>query len=142
MENIDSGVIINLLTVLAIAAAVAGFMAGLLGVGGGIIMVPALYYAFSVLDFDIITRMHLSVGTSLAIIIPTSIISTKTHMEYDAVDFKMVKTFGILIVLGVLVGTFLAVNLKTSALVLFFAIFSCFVAVSYTHLTLPTTPYV
>ena len=85
MENIDSGVIINLLTVLAIAAAVAGFMAGLLGVGGGIIMVPALYYAFSVLDFDIVTRMHLSVGTSLAIIIPTSIISTKTHMEYNAV---------------------------------------------------------
>ena len=46
MENIDINIIINLLTVLAIAAAVAGFMAGLLGVGGGIIMVPALYYAF------------------------------------------------------------------------------------------------
>ena len=43
------------------------------------------------------TRMHLSVGTSLAIIIPTSIISTKTHMEHDAVDFKMVKSFGIFI---------------------------------------------
>ena len=134
MENIDSGVIINLLTVLAIAAAVAGFMAGLLGVGGGIIMVPALYYAFSVLDFDIVTRMHLSVGTSLAIIIPTSIISTKTHMEYDAVDFKMVKTFGILIILGVLAGTFLAVNLKTPALVLFFAIFSCFVGLFFIFL--------
>ena len=134
MENIDSGVIINLLTVLAIAAAVAGFMAGLLGVGGGIIMVPALYYAFSVLDFDIVTRMHLSVGTSLAIIIPTSIISTKTHMEYDAVDFKMVKTFGILIVLGVLAGTFLAVNLKTPALVLFFGIFSCFVGLFFIFL--------
>ena len=123
MENVDTSVIINLLTVLAIAAAVAGFMAGLLGVGGGIIMVPALYYAFSILDFDIVTRMHLSVGTSLAIIVPTSIISTKTHMEYDAVDFKMVKTFGVLIVLGVLFGTFLAVSLKTPALVLFFAVF-------------------
>ena len=134
MENIDISVIINLLTVLAIAAAVAGFMAGLLGVGGGIIMVPALYYAFSVLDFDIVTRMHLSVGTSLAIIVPTSIISTKTHMEYDAVDFKMVKTFGVLIVLGVLFGTFLAVNLKTPALVLFFAIFSSFVGLFFIFL--------
>ena len=124
MENIATSTIINLLTVLAIAATVAGFMAGLLGVGGGIIMVPALYDAFSVLDFDILTRMHLSVGTSLAIIIPTSIISTKTHMEYKAVDFKMVKTFGLLIVFGVLAGTFLAVNMKTPALVLFFAFFS------------------
>ena len=124
MENIDINIIINLLTVLAIAAAVAGFMAGLLGVGGGIIMVPALYYAFSVLEFDILTRMHLSVGTSLAIIIPTSIISTRTHMEYKAVDFKMVKTFGLLIIIGVFAGTFLAVNLKTPALVLFFAFFS------------------
>ena len=124
MEAVNSGELLNLLLVLAAAAAVAGFMAGLLGVGGGIIMVPALYYAFTVLDFDIITRMHLSVGTSLAIIIPTSIISTRTHMEYNAVDFKMVKSFGIFILLGVIAGTFLAVNLKTPALVLFFSIFA------------------
>jgi uncharacterized membrane protein YfcA len=124
MDIINSGELINLLAVLAVAAAIAGFMAGLLGVGGGIIMVPALYYAFTVLDFDIVTRMHLAVGTSLAIIIPTSIISTKTHMEYDAVDFKMVKSFGIFILLGVIAGTFLAVNLKTPALVLFFSIFA------------------
>ena len=124
MDFLNTSELINLLVVLGAAAAVAGFMAGLLGVGGGIIMVPALYYAFTVLDFDIVTRMHLSVGTSLAIIIPTSIISTKTHMEYDAVDFKMVKSFGIFILFGVVGGTFLAVNLKTPALVLFFSIFA------------------
>ena len=122
METLDINEIINLLFVLSIAASVAGFMAGLLGVGGGIIIVPALYYAFTVLDFDIATRMHLSVGTSLAIIIPTSIISTKTHMEYDAVDFKLIKSFGIFILFGVIGGTFLAVNLKTPAFVLFFSI--------------------
>ena len=134
MENLNLNEIINLLSVLAIAAAVAGFMAGLLGVGGGIIMVPALYYAFTVLDFDIITRMHLSVGTSLAIIIPTSIISTKTHMEYDAVDFKMVKSFGLFILAGVIAGTFLAVNMKTPALVLFFSIFAFIVGLFFIFL--------
>jgi len=134
MEIIDLGELINLLFVLGVAAAVAGFLAGLLGVGGGIIMVPALYYAFTVLDFDIVTRMHLSVGTSLAIIIPTSIISTKTHMEYDAVDFKMVKSFGIFILFGVIAGTFLAVNLKTAALVLFFSIFAFIVGLFFIFL--------
>ena len=122
METLDINEIINLLFVLSVAASVAGFMAGLLGVGGGIIIVPALYYAFTVLDFDVATRMHLSVGTSLAIIIPTSIISTKTHMEHNAVDFKLIKSFGIFILFGVICGTFLAVNLKTPAFILFFSI--------------------
>ncbi len=105
MGNLNYGEIINLLAVLGISAAVAGFMAGLLGVGGGIIMVPALYYAFTVLDFDLATRMHLSVGTSLAIIVPTSIISTKTHMEHKSVDFNLIKSFGIFILIGVILGT-------------------------------------
>jgi len=134
VENLNLSEILNLLAVLAVAAAVAGFMAGLLGVGGGIIMVPALYYAFTILDFDILTRMHLSVGTSLAIIIPTSIISTKTHMEYEAIDFKMVKSFGVFILIGVILGTFLAVNLKTSPLILFFSIFAFMVGLFFIFL--------
>ena len=134
IEGIEINQIYNLLIVLAVAATVAGFLAGLLGVGGGIIMVPALYYAFTILDFDILTRMHLAVGTSLAIIIPTSIISTKTHMEYDAVDFKIIKSFGIFILIGVLFGTFLAVNLKTPALVLFFSIFAFMVGLFFIFL--------
>ena len=127
MENLNLTDLINLLAVLAASAAIAGFMAGLLGVGGGIIMVPALYYAFTILDFDITTRMHLAVGTSLAIIIPTSIISTKTHMKHDAVDFNMVKSFGIFILIGVISGTLLAVNIKTPTLILFFSIFALMV---------------
>ena len=134
METIATAELINLLFVLAVAAAGAGFMAGLLGVGGGIVMVPALYYAFTVLDFDIVTRMHLSVGTSLAIIIPTSIISTMTHKEYDAVDFKMVRSFGVFILAGVIGGTFLAVNLKTPTLVLFFSIFALMVGLFFIFL--------
>ena len=134
METIATAELINLLFVLAVAAAGAGFMAGLLGVGGGIVMVPALYYAFTVLDFDIVTRMHLSVGPSLAIIIPTSIISTMTHKEHDAVDFKMVRSFGVFILAGVIGGTFLAVNLKTPALVLFFSIFALMVGLFFIFL--------
>ncbi len=134
METIATAELINLLFVLAVAAAGAGFMAGLLGVGGGIVMVPALYYAFTILDFDIVTRMHLSVGTSLAIIIPTSIISTMTHKEYDAVDFKMVRSFGVFILAGVIGGTFLAVNLKTPVLVLFFSIFALMVGLFFIFL--------
>ena len=134
MDVLNFGEIVNLLLVLSIAASVAGFMAGLLGVGGGIIMVPALYYAFTVLDFDIATRMHISVGTSLAIIVPTSIISAKTHMENNAVDVNLVKSFGIFIVLGVIGGTFLAVNLRTSDFILFFSIMAFIVGLFFVFL--------
>ena len=134
MEVLNVSEITNLLIVLSIAASVAGFMAGLLGVGGGIIIVPALYYAFTVLDFDIATRMHISVGTSLAIIIPTSIISAKTHMEHKAVDINLVKSFGIFIVLGVIGGTFLAVNLRTSDFILFFSIMAFIVGLFFIFL--------
>ena len=134
MDVLNFGEIVNLLLVLSIAASVAGFMAGLLGVGGGIIMVPALYYAFTVLDFDIATRMHISVGTSLAIIVPTSIISAKTHMEHNAVDVNLVKSFGIFIVLGVIGGTFLAVNLRTSDFILFFSIMAFIVGLFFVFL--------
>ncbi|MEK9717009.1 MAG: sulfite exporter TauE/SafE family protein [Pelagibacteraceae bacterium] len=116
--------LIKLVMVLAVAATVSGFMAGLLGVGGGIIMVPALYYAFGVLHFDPLTIMHLSLGTSLAIIIPTSVMSTKTHMEYNAVDFKLIKSFGIFVAFGVLLGTIFASNLETPRLVFIFSVFA------------------
>jgi uncharacterized membrane protein YfcA len=123
-ETISNSDLIALISVLAISATVSGFMAGLLGVGGGIIMVPALYFAFETLHFDPQTIMHLSLGTSLAIIIPTSIMSTKTHMEFNAVDFKLIKSFGLFVAGGVLLGTVFASNLETPKLVLFFSVFA------------------
>ena len=123
-ETISNSDLIALISVLTISATVSGFMAGLLGVGGGIIMVPALYFAFETLHFDPQTIMHLSLGTSLAIIIPTSIMSTKTHMEFNAVDFKLIKSFGLFVAGGVLLGTVFASNLETPKLVLFFSVFA------------------
>ncbi len=123
-DTITLNELITLCLVLAAAATVSGFLAGLLGVGGGIIMVPALYYAFSVLHFDPHTIMHLSLGTSLAIIIPTSVMSTKTHMQYQAVDFKLIKSFGIFVMIGVIFGTVFASHLETPRLVLIFSIFA------------------
>ena len=116
--------IISLIIVLSIAASLSGFIAGLLGVGGGIIMVPALYYAFGKLGYDESLIMHMAIGTSLAIIIPTSVVSALSHMKYKAVDFKLVKTFGLSVAFGILIGTFVATNSKTPQLLLMFSFFA------------------
>ena len=99
-----------------------GFVAGLFGIGGGLITVPFLYYIFSSLEIDQSYLMHLAVGTSFAIIIPTSIASVLTHHKFKAVDFDIVKSYGLYVVFGVIIGTIFAASLKTKSLVLFFSI--------------------
>ena len=113
--------IVPLIVVLSIAAGLSGFIAGLLGVGGGIIMVPALYYAFGELGYNEELLMHMAIATSLAIIIPTSTVSAISHMKYKAVNFDLVKTFGLSVAIGILVGTFVATNSKTPQLLLMFS---------------------
>ena len=66
--------------------------------------------------------MHLAVGTSFAIIIPTSTASVLTHHKFKAVDFDIVKSYGIFVIIGVIIGTIFAASLKTKSLVLFFSI--------------------
>jgi len=122
IENLDQNQIIFIVTVMAASAVVTGFMAGFFGIGGGLIMVPILFYIFSFAGIEQAFTMHLALGTSFSIIIPTSIISTMTHMKFKAVDFSIVKTFGAFVAIGVVFGTVLAVSLKTSSLVLFFSI--------------------
>ena len=99
-----------------------GFVAGLFGIGGGLITVPFLYYIFGKLGVDQQYIMHLAVGTSFAIIIPTSTVSVLTHQKFKAVDFELVKNYGIFVIIGVIFGTIFAASLKTKSLVLFFSI--------------------
>ncbi len=73
--------------------------------------------------------MHLAVGTSFAIIIPTSTVSVLTHHKFKAVDFDIVKNYGLFVVLGVIVGTTFAATLKTKSLVLFFSIMILFLGI-------------
>ena len=107
---------------MALTAFPVGFVAGLFGIGGGLITVPFLYYIFGSLGMDQQYVMHLAVGTSFAIIIPTSTVSVLTHHKFKAVDFNIVKSYGIYVVLGVIFGTIFAASLKTKSLVLFFSI--------------------
>jgi uncharacterized membrane protein YfcA len=102
-------------------AIIAGFLAGLFGIGGGLIMVPFLFYIFNYLEVNPDYLMHLAVGTSFAIIIPTSIVSVYTHFKLNGVDIHLVKSYGIFSVFGVISGTVFATFLTTKPLMLFFA---------------------
>ena len=129
IEALDLNQIIFILTTMGLSAVVVGFMAGFFGIGGGLIMVPILFYIFSFVGIEKAFVMHMALGTSFLIIIPNSIISTITHMKFKAVDFSLVKTFGVFAMIGVIIGTIFAVNLKTSSLVLFFSIMTMIFAI-------------
>jgi len=129
LETLDQNQIIFILAAMSASAVVVGFMAGFFGIGGGLIMVPILFYLFSFTGIEQAFVMHMAIGTSFSIIIPNSIISTITHMKFKAVDFNIVKTFGAFVAIGVVLGTIFAVSLKTSSLVLFFSIMTMFFAI-------------
>ncbi len=119
--GLDSSQLFMLASLLLAAGAVAGLTAGLLGVGGGIVLVPVLWNLFMALDVDESIRMHLSVGTSLATIIATSMSSVRAHHRRGAVDFALLRSWGPWIFLGVLAGTALAGFVRGPALTLVFA---------------------
>ena len=122
IENFGTNQILFFLLIMAVTAIFAGFFAGFFGIGGGIITVPCLFYIFGAIGIDKSFIMHLAVGTSFAIIIPTAIMSVFTHYKHQAVDFSVVKTYGIFVVIGVIIGSFFAASMHTKSLVLFFSI--------------------
>jgi len=85
-----------------------GVLAGLLGIGGGGIMVPILYELFSTIGVDEAVRMHLCVGTSLAVIMPTSLRSFFSHKAKGAVDMDVIRSMVLPVIVGVMIGTLVA----------------------------------
>ncbi len=112
---------------LLLAGGVAGIFAGLLGVGGGIVIVPVMELALSVVGVESSIRMHIAVATSLAIIIPTSISSTIAHHKRGAVDLVLVRRWAIFVFVGALLGTWLAAHVHSNVLAGVFAFFSLLV---------------
>jgi uncharacterized protein len=90
------------------AGAVTGILAGVFGVGGGAVLVPVLYELFHLIGVPEEVRMPLCVGTSLAIIIPTSIRSYRAHLAKGAVDTSIIKQWAVPVILGVIIGSGLA----------------------------------
>ena len=93
---------------LLVAGAVTGFLAGIFGVGGGTVIVPVLYEFFKLLGVPDEVRMPLCVGTSLAVILPTSIRSFRTHFKKGAVDMAVLKAWAVPIMVGVALGAWIA----------------------------------
>jgi uncharacterized protein len=109
--------------------AVAGFFAGLLGVGGGAIMVPILAMMFAAQGFPEAHLMHLALGTSMATIVFTSISSFRAHHKHGAVIWSIVRAIAPGIVVGTLLAAQVAARVPTKPLAIFFAAFISYVAV-------------
>ncbi len=106
----------------------AGILAGLLGVGGGIVIVPVLEWVLELMNVDAAVRMHIAVATSLAVIIPTSISSSRAHHKRGAVDIALVKRWMPSIVLGAVTGTVVASHVNGQVLTAVFATVALLVA--------------
>lgn len=112
-----------LLLALAMLAtgAIGGVLAGLLGIGGGIVIVPVLDAALQFLGTERSIRMHVAVATSLATIIPTSLASSRAHYRRDSVDVPLVRRWAPFVLVGSIAGTWIASGVDSSVLSAVFA---------------------
>ena len=120
--------IAELALMLLAAGIVAGLLAGLLGVGGGIVVVPALYHGFSRLGVDPSVRMHVAVATSLATVAVTAFRSARSHHERGAVDTQILSAWIPAVVVGSALGTALVAAMGGRALTGIFATIALLVA--------------
>ena len=112
----DIATLLTMLAVLLAIGAFAGVIAGLLGVGGGIVLVPAFFYAFGHLGYGGSELMQICLATSLATIIVTSIRSVLAHHRKAAVDWQIIRLWGPCIGVGAVLGVLVAAQLRSAAL--------------------------
>jgi uncharacterized membrane protein YfcA len=105
IAGLDVAELAELALMLVAVGALAGFFAGLFGIGGGAVLVPVFYECFRLAGVPLEVRMPLCIGTSLAIIIPTSIRSFRAHHARGAVDMEILKSWWLPIVIGVVAGS-------------------------------------
>ncbi|WP_102225701.1 sulfite exporter TauE/SafE family protein [Acidimangrovimonas sediminis] len=117
-----TGALLPLLAILIASGAVAGLISGLLGVGGGIVLVPAFYYAFSALGYHPDQLMQICVATSTGTIIFTSLRSVTSHMKRGSVSVDLLKSWGPFVALGSVLGVLAATRLESSELELAFGL--------------------
>lgn len=108
---------------------VAGVLAGLFGIGGGIVIVPVLEAALGFLGVDAAIRMHVAVATSLATIIPTSVSSARAHHQRQSVDIEIVKRWAVFVLVGALLGAWTASQVHSRVLAMVFATLALLVAI-------------
>ena len=101
----ENSLYLELLLMMLMTGCVGGFLSGLLGVGGGTIFVPALFFCLKAAGIQGDYIMHIAVGTSLAVVFATGVMSAYHHYKRHAVDIKIVKSWGPFIILGVIVGS-------------------------------------
>ena len=118
----DAITVLPLLLLMLAIGGFAGVVAGLLGVGGGIVLVPAFYYAFTSLGYPPENLMQICVATSLATIVVTSLRSVQKHHQRGAVDWSILRNWAIPIGLGALIGVVTATGVKSTALMYVFGI--------------------
>lgn len=100
--------LLELVLLLLVTGALAGFLAGIFGIGGGAVLVPVLYECFRLAGVPLEARMPLCIGTSLAIIIPTSIRSWQAHNKRGSVDMEILKKWALPVLIGVIAGSVIA----------------------------------
>jgi uncharacterized membrane protein YfcA len=111
-----------------ILGAIAGFLAGLFGVGGGLVLVPVLLLLFDAQHFPVENMMHLALGTSMATILFTSLSSMRKHHQHGAVNWRVVRNITPGILIGTGIGALLAASIPTQGLGIFFTLFVYFAA--------------